>query len=144
MTPTSKQLLITGVSSGLGRAFAVKAVRVGHRVVGTVRTPEAAAAFEAAGDGRATAILLDVTDEQAILAAIAQVEQNQGPIDVLIASAGYGHEVPVPPPRRVAPGSTAGAPRVLVTCPPGRPERPSRRESPEHEPGAVCESATPP
>jgi NAD(P)-dependent dehydrogenase (short-subunit alcohol dehydrogenase family) len=92
MTTKSKQLLITGVSSGLGRAFALEAVRVGHRVVGTVRTPEAAAAFEAGGDVRATAILLDVTDEQAVLAAIAQVEQNQGPIDVLIASAGYGHE----------------------------------------------------
>src|SRR5664280_1522147 len=92
MTTKSKQLLITGVSSGLGRAFALEAVRVGHRVVGTVRTPEAAAAFEAGGDDRATAILLDVTDEQAVLAAIAQVEQKQGPIDVLIASAGYGHE----------------------------------------------------
>jgi len=50
MTAESKQLLITGVSSGLGRAFALEAVRVGHRVVGTVRTPEAAAAFEAGGD----------------------------------------------------------------------------------------------
>ena len=91
MAPRSKQFLITGVSSGLGRAFALEALRAGHSVVGTVRAAEAAAAFEAAGGDKATAILLDVTDEQAILAAIAQVEQSR-PIEVLIASAGYGHE----------------------------------------------------
>jgi NAD(P)-dependent dehydrogenase (short-subunit alcohol dehydrogenase family) len=91
VAPRSKQFLITGVSSGLGRAFALEALRAGHSVVGTVRAAEAAAAFEAAGGDKATAILLDVTDEQAILAAIAQVEQSR-PIEVLIASAGYGHE----------------------------------------------------
>ncbi|GAB3581062.1 hypothetical protein GCM10027445_52430 [Amycolatopsis endophytica] len=46
MTQT-KTFLITGVSSGLDRAFAVKALDAGHTVVGTVRTPADTEAFDA-------------------------------------------------------------------------------------------------
>ena len=42
-----KTFLITGVSTGLGRAFAEVALREGHRVVGTVRNEDAAKSFEA-------------------------------------------------------------------------------------------------
>ena len=38
MTPEPRRFLITGVSSGLGRAFALEALRLGHSVIGTVRT----------------------------------------------------------------------------------------------------------
>ena len=44
MTQT-KTLLITGVSSGLGRAFASGALAAGHRVIGTVRRAEDAEQF---------------------------------------------------------------------------------------------------
>lgn len=87
-----KTFLITGVSTGLGRAFAEGALQAGHRVVGTVRTPEAAVAFEALADGRARARLLDVTDDAAVEATVADVEATVGPIDVVIANAGYGVE----------------------------------------------------
>ncbi|GAA0608971.1 oxidoreductase [Kutzneria viridogrisea] len=84
--------LITGVSSGLGRAFAQGALDAGHTVVGTVRRPEDLAAFEALAPGRAHARQLDVTDDDAVFAVVGEVEAGVGPIDVLIANAGYGHE----------------------------------------------------
>ncbi|MGW0786299.1 oxidoreductase [Streptomyces sp. NPDC002913] len=92
MTPTSKIVLITGVSSGLGRAFAVAALDAGRTVVGTVRNDAGATAFTALHPERAHARLLDVTDDAAVRAVVAEVEQSVGPIDVLIANAGYGLE----------------------------------------------------
>jgi NAD(P)-dependent dehydrogenase (short-subunit alcohol dehydrogenase family) len=89
---TPKTFLITGVSSGFGRAFATAALAAGHRVVGTLREEAAQAAFAALAPGRARAVLLDVTDFAAIDPAIARIEKETGPIDVLINNAGYGHE----------------------------------------------------
>ncbi|MDX2702878.1 oxidoreductase [Streptomyces sp. PA03-6a] len=88
----SKTFLITGVSGGLGRAFAQEALAAGHRVVGTVRAPERIGEFEALAPGRASARLLDVTDEQAVVPLVDEVERNIGPVDVLISNAGYGLE----------------------------------------------------
>ena len=88
----SKIFLITGVSSGLGRAFAVAALEAGHRVVGTVRDPNQIPAFEALSPGRAVAMRLDVTDDEEVLATVQAVEDQIGPIDVLISNAGYGVE----------------------------------------------------
>jgi NAD(P)-dependent dehydrogenase (short-subunit alcohol dehydrogenase family) len=87
-----KTMLITGVSSGLGRAFAHGALNAGHTVIGTVRTAEDREAFEALGPGRAHGRLLDVTDDQAVSAVVADAESSVGPIDVVIANAGYGLE----------------------------------------------------
>jgi NAD(P)-dependent dehydrogenase (short-subunit alcohol dehydrogenase family) len=84
--------LITGVSGGLGRAFAQRALDDGHTVVGTVRRAEDLAAFEALAPGRAHARQLDVTDDDAVFAAVDEIEARVGPIDVLIANAGYGYE----------------------------------------------------
>jgi NAD(P)-dependent dehydrogenase (short-subunit alcohol dehydrogenase family) len=92
MTPTPKTLLITGVSSGLGRAFAMAALDAGHTVVGTVRRGADAEAFGSLHPERAHARLLDVTDDAAVLAVVGEVEQTVGPVDVLIANAGYGLE----------------------------------------------------
>jgi NAD(P)-dependent dehydrogenase (short-subunit alcohol dehydrogenase family) len=86
-----KTILITGVSSGLGRAFATEALAVGHQVVGTVRRREDAESFESLAPGRAHAYPLDVTDDAAVYRTVAQIEAV-GPIDVLIANAGYGVE----------------------------------------------------
>jgi NAD(P)-dependent dehydrogenase (short-subunit alcohol dehydrogenase family) len=87
-----KTLFITGVSSGLGRAFAAGAVDAGHRVVGTVRKPEDVTTFESLAPGRAHGRLLDVTDDDAVVRTVADVEATVGPIDVVIANAGYGVE----------------------------------------------------
>jgi len=87
-----KRLFITGVSSGFGRALAQQAIKAGHSVVGTVRNPQALAEFEALAPGQAHGCLLDVTDLAAIEGAVAHVEANIGPVDVLVNNAGYGHE----------------------------------------------------
>jgi NAD(P)-dependent dehydrogenase (short-subunit alcohol dehydrogenase family) len=87
-----KTFLITGVSSGLGKAFAEGALAAGHRVGGSVRNAGAAKEFSAIAPGRAYAVTLDVTDFAAIPRAVAEVERELGPIDVLVNNAGYGHE----------------------------------------------------
>ncbi|MCP1645345.1 NAD(P)-dependent dehydrogenase (short-subunit alcohol dehydrogenase family) [Pseudomonas citronellolis] len=87
-----KTLLITGASSGFGLALAQEALADGHRVVGTVRSEQARAALEALAPGRALGRLLDVTDFAAIEPLVAEIEKTIGPLDVLVNSAGYGHE----------------------------------------------------
>ncbi|MDX1871704.1 oxidoreductase [Mycolicibacterium sp. 120266] len=86
-----KTFFITGVSTGLGRAFAHGALQVGHTVVGTVRKTADLAPFEALG-ANAHGRILDVTDHAAVVDTVADVEASIGPIDVLIANAGYGLE----------------------------------------------------
>jgi NAD(P)-dependent dehydrogenase (short-subunit alcohol dehydrogenase family) len=88
----TRLILITGVSSGFGRALAQEALLAGHQVVGTVRDDAALPTFEALAPGRAYARLLDVTDVDAIDGVIAGIERDIGPIDVLVNNAGYGHE----------------------------------------------------
>jgi NAD(P)-dependent dehydrogenase (short-subunit alcohol dehydrogenase family) len=89
---TSKTFLITGVSSGLGQAFALGALEAGHRVIGSVRRSADAEAFAALAPDRAHPLVFDVTDFDAIPAAVAEAEDRAGPIDVLVNNAGYGHE----------------------------------------------------
>lgn len=86
------KFLITGVSSGFGRAFALAALAAGHTVIGTVRNESARKGFEDLDIGRAIAIVLDVTDFSAIDAKVAEITGKIGPIDVLVNNAGYGHE----------------------------------------------------
>jgi NAD(P)-dependent dehydrogenase (short-subunit alcohol dehydrogenase family) len=87
-----KNLLITGVSSGFGRALAEEALAAGHRVIGTVRSEQARNAFEALAPGQSVGRVLDVTDFEAIDGVVAEIEATVGPIDVLVNNAGYGHE----------------------------------------------------
>lgn len=88
----TKTLLITGVSSGFGKALAEQALADGHRVIGTVRKASDAEAFEANDTGRAHARLLDVTDTAAIAPMVDDILAELGSIDVLVNNAGYGHE----------------------------------------------------
>ncbi len=88
----SKTILVTGASSGFGQALAREALARGHRVVGTVRSDAALEAFEALDPVLAHGRLLDVTDFDAIDRLVAEVEENVGPVDVLVNNAGYGHE----------------------------------------------------
>ncbi|MCA8091840.1 oxidoreductase [Burkholderia anthina] len=85
-------ILITGVSSGFGRALAQQALAAGHTVVGTVRSEQARAAFEALSAQAAFARVLDVTDFERIDGVVADIEASIGPVDVLVNNAGYGHE----------------------------------------------------
>ncbi|AOR72940.1 short-chain dehydrogenase/reductase [Burkholderia stabilis] len=85
-------MLITGVSSGFGRALAQEALAAGYTVVGTVRSAQAARDFEALSAHAAFARVLDVTDFERIDGLVAEIEANVGPVDVLVNNAGYGHE----------------------------------------------------
>ncbi|AKM44412.1 oxidoreductase [Burkholderia contaminans] len=88
---SGKLMLITGVSSGFGRALAQEALAAGYTVVGTVRSAQAAQDFEALS-AQAFARVLDVTDFDRIDGVVAEIEANVGPVDVLVNNAGYGHE----------------------------------------------------
>jgi NAD(P)-dependent dehydrogenase (short-subunit alcohol dehydrogenase family) len=87
----AKTFLVTGVSSGFGRALAEAALRDGHTVAGTVRKESDRADFKKLGPG-AHAAILDVTNTGQIAPAIAAIEKDIGAIDVLVNNAGYGHE----------------------------------------------------
>jgi NAD(P)-dependent dehydrogenase (short-subunit alcohol dehydrogenase family) len=89
---TKKIILITGVSSGFGRAFAEAALAEGHTVVGTVRNEKAQKEFAAIEPQRAKSVILDVTNFAAIDSSISKIECEIGPINVLVNNAGYGHE----------------------------------------------------
>ncbi|MDN7669957.1 oxidoreductase [Burkholderia vietnamiensis] len=85
-------MLITGVSSGFGRALAQQVLAAGYTVVGTVRSDDARRAFEALSPQAAIGRVLDVTDFERIDRVVADLEASVGPVDVLVNNAGYGHE----------------------------------------------------
>lgn len=90
--PVQRVFLITGASSGFGRAFAQAALSAGHTVIGTVRSEAAKTEFDTLHARRAHGVMLDVTDFASIDEALKQATALTGPVDVLINNAGYGHE----------------------------------------------------
>ena len=83
--------LITGVSSGLGRAIAEAALARGDKVAGTVRRHGRPGGVRGhARPGRAFGYLADMVDEDAVRAAVDRAEADLGGIDVLVGNAGYG------------------------------------------------------
>jgi NAD(P)-dependent dehydrogenase (short-subunit alcohol dehydrogenase family) len=87
---TSKVWLITGASSGFGRALSEEAVRRGDRVVATGRSIEALRALVALAPARIAAVKLDVTRTEEVAAAARAALDCFGRIDVLVNNAGYG------------------------------------------------------
>jgi NAD(P)-dependent dehydrogenase (short-subunit alcohol dehydrogenase family) len=82
--------IITGVSRGLGRAFAEVALQHGDRVAATVRSRAAASDLADQFGDRVIVLELDVTDRPAVFAAVEEVASRWGRIDVLVNNAGYG------------------------------------------------------
>jgi NAD(P)-dependent dehydrogenase (short-subunit alcohol dehydrogenase family) len=87
-----KVVLITGCSSGIGAATAGRLSRAGHTVYASARRPETLAELVAGG---CRPLTLDVTDEASMVAAVRQLEAEQGRLDVLVNNAGYGLYGPV-------------------------------------------------
>lgn len=90
----SKVILITGTSTGLGISIAVQAAQAGHTVYATMRNIGKRAALDAAANAAGVSLhvlSLDVQDTASVTAAIEQVVQEQGRIDVLINNAGAGY-----------------------------------------------------
>ena len=82
--------LITGASSGFGRALADAALSDGDTVVAAVRHPKAMADLVEANPDRVSTVELDLTDQARITAAVAEVLERHGRIDVLVNNAGRG------------------------------------------------------
>jgi NADP-dependent 3-hydroxy acid dehydrogenase YdfG len=83
---SSKAVLITGCSSGIGRATAQRLAGHGWTVYATARKPETIEDLKQAG---CRTLALDVTDEKSMAAAVRQVEDEHGAVGVLINNAGY-------------------------------------------------------
>jgi NAD(P)-dependent dehydrogenase (short-subunit alcohol dehydrogenase family) len=83
--------VITGCSTGLGRAFAEAALAHGHNVVVTARDVAKVQDIAAAHPGSALALPLDVTDDEQVTAAITAATDRFGAVDVLVNNAGYGY-----------------------------------------------------
>ena len=86
MPDPSKAVLITGCSSGIGKATAQRLAGSGWTVYATARRPETLGDLEAAG---CRTLALDVTDDASMSAAVAAVEEAEGAVGVLINNAGY-------------------------------------------------------
>ncbi|MDQ0755106.1 oxidoreductase [Arthrobacter sp. B3I4] len=87
--------LITGCSTGLGRALAETVLARGHRAVVTARNTETLHELGAAYPETALALPLDVTDREQITAAVQQAQARFGAVDVLVNNAGYGYRAAV-------------------------------------------------
>src|SRR5215831_16422336 len=86
-------VFITGAGSGLGRQLALTLAEEGAAIVAVDLKPDPLAALAADLGGRPFAwAVADVTDLPALRAAVNDLEQRQGPIDLLIANAGIGRE----------------------------------------------------
>src|SRR5688572_27777756 len=88
----AKVVLITGCSSGIGRAAAERLHDAGHVVYPSARNLEALDELRKRG---LRPLALDVTDERSIVAAVQQVMSQEGRIDVLVNNAGYGLYGPI-------------------------------------------------
>ena len=84
----SKTILITGASSGIGKATARLFNDKGWNVVATMRVPEKEA--ELTQLENVLVIRLDVTDSASIATAVSQAINWRGSIDVILNNAGYG------------------------------------------------------
>ena len=87
--------LITGCSSGLGRALAEAVLARGDNAVVTARDAASVDDLARAHPDTAIAVPLDVTDPSRIAAAAKRAEEHFGGVDVLVNNAGYGYRAAV-------------------------------------------------
>jgi NAD(P)-dependent dehydrogenase (short-subunit alcohol dehydrogenase family) len=83
--------LITGCSTGLGRALAEAVIAAGHNAVVTARDAARVADLADATPDRVLAVALDVTNPGQVAAAAQQADERFGGVDVLVNNAGYGY-----------------------------------------------------
>jgi NAD(P)-dependent dehydrogenase (short-subunit alcohol dehydrogenase family) len=119
--PASRAVLITGCSSGIGRATAERLASRGYTVYATARRIETIADLE----GRGCRVLaLDVTDDDSMQAAVGTVVDEQGAVGALVNNAGYSQsgaveEVPMAEVRRQFETNVFGLVRMCQLVLPG-------------------------
>lgn len=117
----SRAVLVTGTSSGIGRAVALRLAKAGWPVYATARSVEAIRDLEAAG---CFVLSCDVTDEASMAACVAAIEAKHGAVGVLVNNAGYSQsgaveEVPVAAMRAQFETNVWGAVRLAQLVLPG-------------------------
>jgi NAD(P)-dependent dehydrogenase (short-subunit alcohol dehydrogenase family) len=117
----SKAVLITGCSTGIGRATAEHLAARGWPVYATARRLDAIRDLGAKG---CRTLALDVLDETSMRAAVAAVERDEGAVGVLVNNAGYGQEgaveeVPIDSVRRQFETNVIGPTRLIQLVLPG-------------------------
>jgi NAD(P)-dependent dehydrogenase (short-subunit alcohol dehydrogenase family) len=118
---SSRAVLITGCSSGIGRATAERLARSGHNVYATARRPES---IEDLRDAGCKILPLDVTDEDSMREAVERVERAEGSVGSLVNNAGYSQsgtieEVPMESVRRQFETNVFGLVRMCQLVLPG-------------------------
>ena len=131
---SKKNFFITGANSGFGLAIATAAIADGHTVIGTVRSEASRAKVEELLPAAHT-VLCDVTEFDRIPNVVEHVENEYGPVDVLINNAGYGHE-------GVLEESSLEEMDVSLTSTSSVPSRSPRRSYPVSDQGVAASSST--
>ena len=111
--------LITGCSTGIGRATAVELMKRGHEVVATARRPEVLDDLDVT-----QRLALDVTSDASVAAAVAAA----GEIDILVNNAGIGvggpvEQVPIAEAQAMFDTNVWGAARMVQAVAPGMRDR---------------------
>jgi NAD(P)-dependent dehydrogenase (short-subunit alcohol dehydrogenase family) len=86
LTEVFEPVLLTGCSTGIGRAAAERLARAGMTVYASARRPESIEDLKGAG---CRTLALDVTDEDSMRAAVEEVERAEGVVGALVNNAGY-------------------------------------------------------
>ena len=110
----TKTALVTGASSGIGEATALKLLGLGYTVYGAARRTDRLQKLASTG---IRPLAMDVTDEESMHAGIKHVIAETGRIDVLVNNAGYGsygalEDVPIDEGRRQFEVNVFGAIRL--------------------------------
>ena len=87
---SAKIWFITGTSRGFGREWALAALERGDSVVATARNASSLDTLVAAHGDAVLPISLDVTNREAVFAAVARAHEHFGRLDVVVNNAGYG------------------------------------------------------
>jgi NADP-dependent 3-hydroxy acid dehydrogenase YdfG len=121
----SKAVLVTGCSSGIGRATALELVQKGWTVYATARRPDTLGDLAAAG---CRTLGLDVTDEDSMQSAVEAVREAEGAVGVLVNNAGYSQSgavetVPLDEARRQFETNVFGLLRMCQLALPGMREQ---------------------